>query len=93
MRHSKPVRLGYRTYRLVRTVSNCAYAVRLETAPTGGRKCLFIFRIHYKCRYLSYASACVQVKTGMKGLTGPIKIGRATRRADSLGERGFPEWE
>ena len=35
-------------YRLVGTVSNCAYAVRLETAPTGGRKCLFIFRIHYK---------------------------------------------
>ena len=23
-------------YRLVGTVSNCAYAVRLETAPTGG---------------------------------------------------------
>ncbi len=34
--------------RLVGTVSNCANAVRLETAPTGGRKCLFIFRIHYK---------------------------------------------
>ena len=33
--------------RLVGTVSNCAYAVRLETAPTGGRKCLFIFRIYY----------------------------------------------
>ena len=33
--------------RLVGTVSNCADAVRLETAPTGGRKCLFIFRIHY----------------------------------------------
>ena len=32
--------------RLVGAVSNCAYAVRLETAPTGGRKCLFIFRIH-----------------------------------------------
>ena len=51
MRHAKPVRLGNRTYRstrLVGTVSNCAYAVRLETAPTGGRKCLFIFRIHHK---------------------------------------------
>ena len=33
--------------RLVGAVSNCADAVRLETAPTGGRKCLFIFRIHY----------------------------------------------
>ena len=33
--------------RLVGTVSNCAYPVWLETAPTGGRKCLFIFRIHY----------------------------------------------
>ena len=22
--------------------------VRLETAPTGGRKCLFIFRIHHR---------------------------------------------
>ena len=33
--------------RLVGTVSNCAYAVRLETAPTGGRKCLFIFRIYH----------------------------------------------
>ena len=29
-------------YRLVGTVSNSADAVRLETAPTGGRKCLFI---------------------------------------------------
>ena len=35
-------------YRLVGAVSNCAYAVRLETAPTGGQKCLFIFRIHHK---------------------------------------------
>ena len=25
-------------YRLVGTVSNCAYSVRLETAPTGGAK-------------------------------------------------------
>ena len=33
--------------RLVGTVSNCADAVRLETAPTGVRKCLFILRIHY----------------------------------------------
>ena len=40
--------------RLVGTVSNCADAVRLEilvtiyrTAPTGGRKGLFIFRIHH----------------------------------------------
>ena len=30
-------------YRLVGAVSNCAYAVRFSTAPTGGRKCLFIF--------------------------------------------------
>ena len=34
--------------RLVGTVSNCAYAVRFPTAPTRGRKCLFIFMIHYK---------------------------------------------
>ena len=41
--------------RLVGTVSNSADAVRLETlvtiyrtAPTGGRKYLFIFRIHHK---------------------------------------------
>ena len=41
--------------KLVGAVSNCAvstdhgiYAVRLETAPTGRRKCPFIFRIHYK---------------------------------------------
>ena len=33
---------------LVGAVSNCAYAVRLETEPTGGRKCLFIFRIHHR---------------------------------------------
>ena len=47
--------------KLVGAVSNCAvstyhgiYAVRLETlvtidrtAPTGGRKCPFIFRIHH----------------------------------------------
>ena len=37
--------------RLVGAVSNCAYrvglnSVRLETAPTGERKCLFIFTIH-----------------------------------------------
>ena len=45
MRHSKPVRLGNRTYRVglsaVR-LGNRTYrvglsAVRLETAPTGGR--------------------------------------------------------
>ena len=35
-------------YRLVGAVFNCAYSVRLETAPTGGRKCLFIFIIHHK---------------------------------------------
>ena len=34
-------------YRLVGAVSNCAYAMRLKTAPTGGRKCLFISCIHY----------------------------------------------
>ena len=34
-------------YRLVGAVSNCAYAVRLETAPTGGRKCSSVFNIHY----------------------------------------------
>ena len=33
--------------RLVGTVSNSADAVRLETAPTGERECLFIFRIHH----------------------------------------------
>ena len=43
-------------YRLVGTVSNCAYAVRLETAPTEGRKCLFIFRIHYNCSLLRFTS-------------------------------------
>ena len=36
MRHSKPVRLGNRPCRLVGSVFNCADAVRLETAPTGG---------------------------------------------------------
>ncbi len=46
MGHSKPVRclIGENgktgkpenETRLVGTVSNCAYAVRLETAPTGG---------------------------------------------------------
>ena len=35
-------------YRLVGTVSNCADAVRGETAPTGGRKCLSVFSIHHK---------------------------------------------
>ena len=35
-------------YRLVGAVSNCAYSVRLQTAPTGGRKCSFIFNIHHK---------------------------------------------
>ena len=33
--------------RLVGAVSNCADAVRGKNAPTGERKCLFIFRIHY----------------------------------------------
>ena len=50
MRHPKPVRLGKRKLsfsRLVGAVSNCADAVRLKTAPTGGRKCLFISCIHY----------------------------------------------
>ena len=35
-------------YHLVGAVFNCAYLVRLETTPTGGRKCLFIFRIHHR---------------------------------------------
>ena len=35
-------------YRWVGAVSNCAYAGRFVTAPTGGRKCSFIFNIHYK---------------------------------------------
>ena len=34
-------------YRLVGAVSNCADAVRLKTAPTGGQKCSFIFNIHH----------------------------------------------
>ena len=34
-------------FHLVGTVSNCADAVRLQTAPTGGRKCLFIFTTHH----------------------------------------------
>ena len=34
-------------YRLVGAVSNCAYSVRLKTAPTGGRKCLFVFNSHH----------------------------------------------
>ena len=44
MRHSKPgVRKTKLPFsRLVGAVSNCAYLVRLETAPTGGQKCLFI---------------------------------------------------
>ena len=33
--------------RLVGTVSNCAYAVRLGNRTYRGRKCLFIFRIHH----------------------------------------------
>ena len=33
---------------LVGAVSNCADAVRGKTAPTGWRKCFFIFSIHYK---------------------------------------------
>ena len=46
--------------KLVGAVSNCAvstdhdiYAVRFPPAPTGRRKCSFIFRIHYKliCRF------------------------------------------
>ena len=35
---------------LVGAVSNCAYLVRLQTAPTGERKCLFIFSIHHSKR-------------------------------------------
>ena len=55
MRHAKPgVRKTKRPfYRLVGAVFNCAYSVRLKTlvtiyrtAPTGWRKCLFIFGIH-----------------------------------------------
>ena len=34
-------------YRLVGAVSNCADSVRLETAPTGGRKCSSVFNIHH----------------------------------------------
>ena len=50
-------------------VGNLAYrvglnAVRFLTAPTGGRKCLFIFRIHHKFYVLdnSCRCKCVQVE-------------------------------
>ena len=36
MTHSKPEGLGKRNYRLVGAVSNCAYAVRLQTHLPGG---------------------------------------------------------
>ena len=43
--------------KLVGAVSNCAvsthhgtYAVRLQTAPTGERKCLFIFSVYYNSK-------------------------------------------
>ena len=39
--------IGMKRRDLVGTISNSAYAMRLETAPTGVRKCLFIFRIHH----------------------------------------------
>ena len=54
MRHSKPG--GRKTKlpfsRLVGAVSNCAYSVLFLTAPTGWRKCVFIFRIYHK-RYFT----------------------------------------
>ena len=66
---------------MVGTVSNCAvatdhgiYAVRLETlvtiyrtAPTGRRKCPFIFRIHYKCDHVFY-------KTLTSGTSGSLEL-------------------
>ena len=59
MRHSK----------LVGAVSNCADAVRLETAPTGERKCLFIFRIHHNS--IGVALLTVKGSSG-PGCVGPI---------------------
>ena len=66
MRHSKPVRLGYRIYRspawpvlfptsrLVGTISNSADAVRLETAPTGGES-VHLFKNH-QCFWIWHPS-------------------------------------
>ena len=39
--------IGMKRRDLVGAVSNCAYSVRAKTAPTGRRKCLYIFRIHH----------------------------------------------
>ena len=62
MRYSNPVRLGKTKlpfYRLVGTVSNCADAGRLQTAPTGERKCLFIFSIHHSAAWYSVLNCSV----------------------------------
>ena len=37
---------------------------RLETAPTGGRKCLFIFRIHYNMQITVVWTICVALPVG-----------------------------
>ena len=51
--------IGLKRRDLVGTVSNCADAVRLETAPTGWRKCLFIFRIHHSTAWYSVLNCSV----------------------------------
>ena len=49
MKHSKPVRLEYRIPIHRDTVSNCAEAVRLETAPTGGASVYLFLAFTINC--------------------------------------------
>ena len=51
IRINETLQIGRRCFQLRRfNPPNGVYAVRLETAPTGERKCLFIFRIHHSQR-------------------------------------------
>ena len=48
LRINETLQIGRRCFQLRRfNLPNGVYAVRLETAPTGERKCPFIFRIHH----------------------------------------------
>ena len=49
IRINETLQIGRRCFQLRRfNPPNGVYAVRLKTAPTGERKCFFIFRIHHK---------------------------------------------
>ena len=53
-------------YRLVGTVSNCAYAVRLETAPTGGASVYLFLEFTIVSRIIHQIQVAMSRQTSLR---------------------------